>query len=92
MLNIVKTMSAAAVLTGLAMSSAVANNSGHSNLPTCYAAIQVECFGNGETNCSNSEYNQGLDWCDQSYPSQSASRPPANKKTKVRGGNIMLSR
>jgi len=92
MLNIIKTVSVAAVLAGMAMSTAVANNSGHINLAGCYAAIQVECYGNGENNCSNSEYNQGLDWCDQSYPTQSASRPPANKKTKVRGGNIMLSR
>ena len=81
MIKLVKTLSAAAVLSGFAMSAAVADNSGHSNIVTCFAAVQTECYGNGEENCTSEEYNQGLDWCEESYPSQNASRPINNLRT-----------
>lgn len=38
-----------------------------SDLPTCYLSIHDQCYGGGETNCTEEDYNGALDECDQMY-------------------------
>ncbi len=33
------------------------------DLPSCYLSIHDTCYGNGEENCTEEDYNMGLDWC-----------------------------
>jgi len=66
-LNLVKILGAAAVLSGLAMSNAAADNTGHDTHIACYASVHTECYGNGQNNCSEEVYNAGLDECDDGF-------------------------
>ena len=85
----------AAIVSLFAVHGALANNSGHFDQFSCYASIQIECYGNGEVNCTEDEYAMGLGWCDDSYPSASRPSTPAPggmKTTNNQGGGLMIKR
>lgn len=96
MIKLVKIVGTATILSGFVMSTAVAinGNSGHFDRFSCYASQQVSCYGNGEVNCTEEEYNMGLDWCDQSYPSAEidTQRDPSNLKATVKRGKKFMLR
>lgn len=50
----------------LASLSAVANAS-HNTQISCYAYVHAQCYGNGENNCSQDDYEWGLGQCDDNY-------------------------
>lgn len=62
----IRNIAAAAAFTGFAMSGAAADTE-HTTQIACYASVQTQCYGNGETNCTEDEYQEGLGWCDQYY-------------------------
>lgn len=66
MTNFIRNAGAALAFAGLAVSGAVADTS-HTTKVACYASVQTQCYGNGETNCTEEEYQEGLGWCDQYY-------------------------
>ncbi len=77
-----------AIVSLFAVHGALANNSGHFDQFSCYASIQIECYGNGEVNCTEDEYAMGLGWCDESYPSTGRPSTPApGGLAAVPGGN-----
>lgn len=49
----------------------------HSDAISCYAYVHSQCYGNGENNCSQADYEWGLDQCDGYYPSKGVVRPKA---------------
>ena len=65
----------------------------HNSAMSCYAYVHSQCYGNGKNNCSDDDYNWGLDQCDQYYPSAKIKRPvrpdglmdrASNRKIKAR--------
>jgi hypothetical protein len=82
-LSLAKIFGAAAVLSGLAMSNAAADNTGHDTQMACYASVHTECYGNGQNNCTNEVYNEGLDECDAGYGDSAQVAPAAALKTET---------
>jgi hypothetical protein len=76
-LNLVKILGGAIALSGLAMSNAAADNTGHDTQIACYASVHTECYGNGQNNCSEEVYNEGLDECDAGFGNNAAPAAPA---------------
>ena len=35
--------------------------------PTCYLSIHNQCYGGGENNCTEEDYNEALDECDTMF-------------------------
>lgn len=58
-----KTLGLATVLSIATSSIAVAYIT-PTDLPTCYLSVHDQCYGNGETNCTDDVYQTGLGWCD----------------------------
>ena len=53
----------------------VAAETAHSDAISCYAYVHSQCYGNGENNCSQEDYEWGLDQCDGYYPTKGLERP-----------------
>jgi hypothetical protein len=64
--TLIKTLGSAIVLSSFALSNAAADTE-HTTKVACYASVQTQCYGNGESNCTDGEYQEGLGWCDQYY-------------------------
>ena len=56
---------AALVVLGVTSSVLAGDPTVHNSLPACYASINHQCYGNGQNNCSEDDYNWGLDQCDE---------------------------
>lgn len=92
-LNLVKILGAAAVLSGLAMSNAAADNTGHDTHIACYASVHTECYGNGQNNCSEEVYNEGLDECDAGFGNNAAPQgAPTALKTETPRQPLLLGK
>lgn len=95
MINLVKIVGTAAVLSGFAMPLALAgdtNGTEHSTHIECYASVSNQC--NGAGGCSDADYNWGLDQCDSIY-ADSRPRPqngPSNFKTNTTAGKKVMRR
>lgn len=70
-LSLIKLIGGAITLSSLAMAQAHADTV-HTTKVACYASVQTQCYGNGQNNCTSGEYQEGLGWCDQYYPSASS--------------------
>lgn len=81
-LNHATIVGVAVVLTGMALSTAVAKDSGFINKVGCYAAMKVKCNGG---KCSDDEYNQNIDWCDETFANSGSS-----EKIKTANGVLKL--
>ncbi|QBK30979.1 hypothetical protein [Roseitalea porphyridii] len=46
----------------------------HNSKISCYAYVHDQCFGGGASNCSDDDYDWGLDQCDGYYPSTEPAR------------------
>lgn len=63
---------------------------------TCVLSLHDQCFGNGETNCTQEDYQEAVDGCDdvdwEATPTIDAKRLIQTLKTvqKKRGGQIQL--
>lgn len=78
-LKLIKIIGNAIALSSFAISN-VAADTAHVNLVGCLASVQVQCYGNGEVNCTPEEYQEGLGWCDQYYPIAMPTVGPTNLK------------
>jgi len=71
------------------VTTASADMTEHNSHISCYASVHHQCYGNGANNCSDEDYDWGLDQCDSYYSeSNTSERPaaPAGLKAK-RGAN-----
>jgi len=75
MTNMTRIFAVAFAFAGLTASGAVADTE-HTTQVACYASVQTQCYGNGETNCTEEEYQEGLGWCDQYYEIALPGRQP----------------
>ncbi len=92
-LNLVKILGGAIALSGLAMSNAAADNTGHDTQIACYASVHTECYGNGQNNCSEEVYNEGLDECDAGFGNNAAPQgAPAALKTETPRQPLLLGK
>ena len=66
--SLIQMIGGAIALSSFAMSPATADTA-HTTKVACYASVQTQCYGNGQNNCTSGEYQEGLGWCDQYYPS-----------------------
>lgn len=85
--SLMNILGAAAILSGFAISNAAADNTGHDTQIACYASVHTECYGNGQNNCTEEVYNEGLDECDAGYGNTDAAQqgaPTALKTDTVR--------
>lgn len=80
--NLLKIVGVVIVVSGMAMSTAVAKNSGFVNKVGCYAAMKVKCSGG---KCSADEYNESIDWCDETFQEEGSS-----EKLKTANGVLKL--
>lgn len=60
-----------ALLAGLAFPAYADTN--HTTIMGCYASVHSQCYGNGSNNCSDDDYQWGLDNCDGAYGNTNAS-------------------
>ena len=51
----------------------------HWDRPSCYIHVHDGCFNNQDQPCTDEEYDEFLDGCDQTYPSSAGIRPKTNK-------------
>ncbi len=65
-LKLIKIIGGAVALSSFAISNAAADTN-HTTKIGCYASVQTQCYGNGEVNCDDDEYQEGLGWCDEYY-------------------------
>jgi len=95
MIKLVKIFGTAAVLSSFMMPLAVAGGaSEHATKAACYASIHSQCYGNGENNCTEEEYNMGLDWCDEYYPIAEidTQQGPSDLKANAKRGKTFMLR
>jgi len=79
--NLLKIVGVVIVVSGMAMSTAVAKNSGFVNKVGCYAAMNVKCSGG---KCSDDEYNEKIEFCDEIFADAAESETGA-LQTKAAG-------
>lgn len=65
--NLVKVLGLAIVLSAVAASGATAKNKGYVTKVGCYAAMNAKCYANGKAKCSEDEYAEAIDWCDEIF-------------------------
>lgn len=65
---------AGAVALAASATTVAASGQAHSTHIACYAYVHGQCYGNGENNCSQDDYEWGLDQCDQTYSEAPAKR------------------
>ena len=73
--SILAAVAAAVALTAASTTTAAAS---HNTQISCYAYVHGQCYGNGENNCSQEDYEWGLDQCDDYYseaPARTMERP-----------------
>lgn len=64
--------------------------------PTCYLSIHNQCYGGGENNCTEEDYNNALNECDDMYGEGSQAIDPKRliqsliTKQKKRSGTLKL--
>ncbi|MEN0000350.1 MAG: hypothetical protein AAF940_05645 [Pseudomonadota bacterium] len=61
----------------LALGFAGVANASHNSRFTCYVHVHETCFNSSKPNCSQEEYEWGLDECDNTYPNSKPVRKPA---------------
>ena len=70
--TLTKTVAAAAVCAGFSFPALADTTDDHWDQFSCYAYVHDQCYANGENNCSEDDYNWGLDECDGYYESTGA--------------------
>ena len=68
----------------------------HNSRFSCYAYVHDQCYGENSANCSQDEYEWGLNECDGYYPSSKPIRKPtfgvlAPTKKKSLSGSAIFS-
>jgi hypothetical protein len=87
-----KVLGGVIVVSGLAMSGALADNTGHDTQMACYASVHTECYGDGKNNCTQEVYNSGLDECDAGYGDSAAVQPPPSGTLKTPTQPLLLGK
>ena len=64
--NLVKVLSLAIVLSAVAVSGATAKKN-YVTKVGCYAAMNAKCYAGGKAKCTEDEYAEGIDWCDEAF-------------------------
>ena len=49
----------------------------------CYFLVHDDCFNQSSAGCSDADYQEFLDFCDEAHPNEQAIRPKAPNKLAV---------